>query len=163
MFWTFFLFFLLFFFFLGGGCVSVSWNCCMGFWVFWVWFTSWIMMQDMADHLVLLIWLLGFELVMVMGEKKKKKKYLFCRFETNSEETFCGCFVVCLCSWINRLRIPALPYHAWDDGANPNSCFPQHSRRVGRLVLPELEHELFCLVFHFFLGWQWCCCFSEYY
>ncbi len=44
------------------------------------------MMRDVADHLVLLVWLLGFELVMVMGEKKKKKKkYLFCRFETDSE------------------------------------------------------------------------------
>jgi hypothetical protein len=57
-----------------------------------------MMMQNMAGHLVLLVWLLGFDLVMVMGEKKKKKKYLFCRFETNSEEAFCGCFVVCLCS-----------------------------------------------------------------
>lgn len=56
------------------------------------------MVQDVADHLVLLVWLLGFELVMVMGEKKKKKKYLFCRFETNSEEAFCACFFVCLCS-----------------------------------------------------------------
>ncbi len=55
------------------------------------------MVQDVADHLVLLVWLLGFELVIVMGEKKKKK-YLFCRFETNSEEAFCACFFVCLCS-----------------------------------------------------------------
>jgi hypothetical protein len=58
------------------------------------------MVQDVADHLVLLVWLLGFELVMVMGEKKKKK-YLFCRFETNSEEAFCACFV-CLFVQLNQ-------------------------------------------------------------